>query len=916
MALFHLVNHAFFKALLFLAAGSVIHAMADQQDLRRLGGLVNFLPFTYTAILIGSLSLMAFPFLTGFYSKDLILEVALGQYELSGNVAYWLGTISAVFTAFYSLRLVSLTFFTVPNAPKGDYLHTHEAPTIIVIPLVILSIMSIVFGYIAKDLFVGVGSDFLSTALFQHPDHISLIEAEFGLPLMLKLLPAIGSVFGAGLALYLYHVVPQFTIGLTNTTLGNELYRFFNGKWYVDVVYNNYVINGGLRLGFTISKVLDRGLIEMCGPQGLTTSLFNTSGKIASYDTGVITSYALYIILGLISMIYLLFVGVLFDLGTYSGGMELLLVCLCTAMLLPHANNTSLSQSPSYQLARSYYVDHVKSGGMGLYRHVYNNHSGVFPFLICSNFMVDSYIIQGLLGLLLLGETIRLSSEGYKFLISVYTDPYFFMFAFLTLRVVWVFTTYSIPLCHSLQDSLTIDSVVSMLPLAHCEDSILNTFIPWVNTNSLAKGIEALNRMYLDLDEGTSLHTYITDNCLHLLAPLTGHTGIPVDTANPRHLVYLPSTVSLGNEFSTSYVKGLKSQAGIYVLYEVGTERVEKCGSNIDYYKRLLAYYNESPNSQPAYNRDTMRNYHYTPLGTFTNYLADYASLGHEVTELEDTYLTAFTQQQARSLEQAYSTYASPSSYKGIQVCTSHNRWISGDILMYGDNSGKPVTWITEDLVSHSAPSLAKASQTLDISRKELRRVCNSDIWYPSPNVGKVQINIEALPLQNPSNLPSYYRDLPINNLVDLESLPSTDIYLYNPDMSLSDIPPVTTEALLNEVMGTKSTMRLHNYFNKLHQVAAPALGGAMFYLVRRDARSKGLIVTCLETGDVTPYPSMNKATHSLTGVPKMFSLFTKRHIINGQTFTQADGKTYKVEYANKMDLVKAITRYGGPNKS
>src|SRR3954454_20636439 len=147
VALFHLVNHAFFKALLFLAAGSVIHAMADQQDLRRLGGLVNFLPFTYTAILIGSLSLMAFPFLTGFYSKDLILEVALGQYEFSGNVAYWLGTISAVFTAFYSLRLISLTFFTVPNAPKGDYLHTHEAPTVIVIPLVILSIMSIVFGY-------------------------------------------------------------------------------------------------------------------------------------------------------------------------------------------------------------------------------------------------------------------------------------------------------------------------------------------------------------------------------------------------------------------------------------------------------------------------------------------------------------------------------------------------------------------------------------------------------------------------------------------------------------------------------------------------------------------------------------------------------------------------------------------------
>lgn len=311
VALFHLVNHAFFKALLFLAAGAVIHGMADQQDLRRLGGLVNFLPFTYTAILIGSLSLMAFPFLTGFYSKDLILEVALGQYEVSGTIAYWLGTISAVFTAFYSFRLISLTFFTVPNAPKGDYLHAHEAPMIIVIPLVILSIMSIGFGYVAKDLFVGIGSDFLSTALFQHPNHISLVEAEFGLPLMLKLLPAIGSLFGASLALYLYHVVPGFTINLTYNTVGNALYKFLNGKWLFDMVYNTFIISGGLRLGHVISKVIDRGVIELVGPYGFSTVLTNAGRSVANYDTGVITSYALYIILGLISFIFLLFAPVL-----------------------------------------------------------------------------------------------------------------------------------------------------------------------------------------------------------------------------------------------------------------------------------------------------------------------------------------------------------------------------------------------------------------------------------------------------------------------------------------------------------------------------------------------------------------------------------------------------------------------------
>jgi len=345
VALFHLVNHAFFKALLFLAAGAVIHGMADQQDLRRLGGLVNFLPFTYTAILIGSLSLMAFPFLTGFYSKDLILEVALGQYEVSGNIAYWLGTISAVFTAFYSFRLISLTFFTVPNAPKGDYLHAHEAPMIIVIPLVILSILSIVFGYIAKDAFVGVGSDFLSTSLFQHPDHISLIEAEFGLPLLLKLLPAIGSLFGAGLALYLYHSVPSFTIGLTNNTVGYALYTFLNGKWLFDVVYNKYIINGGLQLGQVISKVVDRGLIELVGPYGFSNVLTNTGRTVASYDTGVITSYALYIILGLISFIFLLFAPIMLNEGAvdsiFGGDIALILVYFSALVLLPSAGKSS-----------------------------------------------------------------------------------------------------------------------------------------------------------------------------------------------------------------------------------------------------------------------------------------------------------------------------------------------------------------------------------------------------------------------------------------------------------------------------------------------------------------------------------------------------------------------------------------------
>jgi len=310
VALFHLVNHAFFKALLFLAAGAVLHATYDQQDQRRLGGLIGFLPFTYTAILIGSLSLMALPWLTGFYSKDIIIELAYGQYEFSGTVAYWLGTISAGLTAFYSLRLISLTFLTYPNASKAVYNNIHDAPTIVMIPLTILSILAIFFGYVASDLFVGIGSDFLSQSLFTHPSHITLVEAE-NIPLLPKLLPIILSILGAGAALYFYHVLPTVLINISDNKVGRKLYKFLNGKYYIDVIYNHYIINGALQLGYIISKVLDRGMIEMVGPHGLTTGFTSGSKNIAKLDTGNLTNYALYIAISVVVLLFVLLSSVL-----------------------------------------------------------------------------------------------------------------------------------------------------------------------------------------------------------------------------------------------------------------------------------------------------------------------------------------------------------------------------------------------------------------------------------------------------------------------------------------------------------------------------------------------------------------------------------------------------------------------------
>jgi len=313
VALMHVINHAFFKALLFLGAGAVIHSFADQQDIRRMGGLLKFLPFIYTIMLIGTLSLLATPWLTGFYSKDLIIELAYGQYNFSGIYAYILGSITAGITAFYSFRLISLVFLTYPNGSKIVYLNSHEANLLVIIPLLILALFSIFFGYIFSDLFVGMGSDFFGNSLFIHPKNIALIEAEFSLPLLIKLLPLILSLLGASLAILLYHKNPHFIINLTESSLGRKIYTFLNGKYFFDIIYNHFIVTKGLRFGYNTSKFIDKGIIELVGPYGLSSTLTNTGINIAKLDTGVITTYSLYITLGLLFLLFLIFTPILID---------------------------------------------------------------------------------------------------------------------------------------------------------------------------------------------------------------------------------------------------------------------------------------------------------------------------------------------------------------------------------------------------------------------------------------------------------------------------------------------------------------------------------------------------------------------------------------------------------------------------
>ena len=338
IALFHLINHAFYKGLLFLGAGAVIHAVADNQDFRKYGGLISYLPLTYLVMLIASLSLVAIPFMTGFYSKDFILESAYGQYNLFSIIVYFIAIIGAMFTTLYSVKVLYLTFLSNPNGPLVNYKHiqaAHEGDIFMTIPLIILAIFSIFFGYLTKDVFIGLASGFFSdNSLFIHPLHEIMLDTEFAVPTLFKLLPLFFTISLSLISLLFTEFYPKLLISFKFSSLGYNIFSFFNQRFFVELIYNKYISGIVLKLGGQTTKIMDKGLVELIGPYGIEKNLINLSKNINNLSTGVVTSYGLYILIGLISYICVLY---------YSNFTKdflhiLLLVLLCLIILPPNNN--------------------------------------------------------------------------------------------------------------------------------------------------------------------------------------------------------------------------------------------------------------------------------------------------------------------------------------------------------------------------------------------------------------------------------------------------------------------------------------------------------------------------------------------------------------------------------------------------
>jgi len=303
VGIFHLANHAFFKALLFLGAGSVIHSVSDEQDIRKMGGLRKIIPFTYTVMLIGSLSLMGMPFLTGFYSKDIILEAAYAKFSILGHFAYWLGSFGAFCTAFYSIRLLYLTFLSECNGYRPLFVKVHESSFRMMFPLLVLSIPSIFIGYFTKDMIIGFGTNFWGNSLFTYPENSVLIDCEF-INIFNKLLPIIFSIMGGGVSYFLYRYNLKNLYFFKTNIIGRQFYKFLNKKWFFDKLLNEYINQFLLKFSYFITyKLIDRGFIELLGPHGLSNIVYENSLILKRIQSGITYQYLLIMIISILILL-------------------------------------------------------------------------------------------------------------------------------------------------------------------------------------------------------------------------------------------------------------------------------------------------------------------------------------------------------------------------------------------------------------------------------------------------------------------------------------------------------------------------------------------------------------------------------------------------------------------------------------
>lgn len=301
-AIFHLFTHAFFKALLFLGSGSVIHAMSDEQDMRKMGGLRKKIPVTFVLMVIGTLALTGFPFLAGYYSKDMIIEAAFASGSSLAGYAFVMGVLAALLTSFYSWRLIFMTFFGTSRATRSVQDHVHESGHWMIMPLYVLALGSIAAGFIFKDYFVGHHyGEFWGNALFLKDAANNVMEAAHHVPGWVVASPFVVMVIGFLTAVYVYILRPDIPARFTGSF--RHLYNLFYNKWYVDEIYDFLFVNPAKRLGIFLWKKGDENIIDRYGPDGVATAVMVLARKFKALQSGYVYHYAFAMLMGVAAFV-------------------------------------------------------------------------------------------------------------------------------------------------------------------------------------------------------------------------------------------------------------------------------------------------------------------------------------------------------------------------------------------------------------------------------------------------------------------------------------------------------------------------------------------------------------------------------------------------------------------------------------
>ena len=305
-AVFHLFTHAFFKALLFLSAGSVIHAMSEEQDIRKMGGIWKKIPVTYAVMWVGSLALAGVPYFAGYYSKDFVLEAAYAAHSGVGMYAFICGLVAAFLTAFYSWRLLILTFHGAPRADHHTMEHVHESPLVMLVPLLLLAVGAVFAGTVFAPSFIGHHwEEFWNGAIVNAPGN-EIMHHVHEVPGWVPLAPTIVGLGGIALAYVMYMFAPSLPAALANALPG--VHRFLLNKWYFDELYDAIFVRPARALARGLWRIGDVRIIDGV-PNGLAASVAGAARQAVALQTGRVASYAFTMIVGLVVLVSLLLFG-------------------------------------------------------------------------------------------------------------------------------------------------------------------------------------------------------------------------------------------------------------------------------------------------------------------------------------------------------------------------------------------------------------------------------------------------------------------------------------------------------------------------------------------------------------------------------------------------------------------------------